>query len=63
MPRSEGLPIVWVDTWEEVTPVYLERTWARLLAKPEAAFDMRRLYPPFWLAHLLHLDVDGASLV
>ena len=44
--KLEGLPVLWADSWHEVTRPFLHRQW-RLLS--DRQFDARRLHAPFWL--------------
>lgn len=50
--KYEGLPILWVNAWEDVTPSLLEREWTRMLQRAHS-YDMRRLYSPIWVSDLL----------
>lgn len=60
--KFEGLPVVWVDSWDEVTRPYLESAWADIRrrisaqapaeadgAEPGPVYDLRRAFFPFWL--------------
>ena len=53
--KFDGMPIVWVTEWEQVTPAFLEARWrqlhARLGSHPDA-YDMANAYFPRWLARL-----------
>ena len=45
----EGVPIVRVSEWSEVTPRFLDEEWARLQAEArEGHIDWRKIYFPYW---------------
>ena len=52
--KLEGLPILWVRSWGDVTPWLLEREW-RAMQDQAHAYDMRRLHSPYWMAQLLQM--------
>lgn len=60
--KFEGLPVVWVDSWEQVTRPFLESRWAALqrcdsgarTLPAGSALDMRRAYFPHWLGEIRH---------
>lgn len=46
----DGLPVVTVRNWEDVTPALLEAEWKRLASdKHERAYSWRRLTAAFYL--------------
>jgi len=56
--KYEGLPVLWVDRWEVVTPDFLEAAWVSTRRRARAPaggagavlpYDMRRAYFPHWL--------------
>ena len=48
-----GLPVVRVRNWSHVTPAFLEGEWQRVERETQAgAYDMRKVYWPFWLERL-----------
>ena len=58
-PKFRGLPILWVERWDDLTPAVLEREWTRMLAASRS-YDMRRLYAPYWISELLQLGRAAA---
>mmetsp|Transcript_28409 Transcript_28409/g.61063 ORF Transcript_28409/g.61063 Transcript_28409/m.61063 type:complete len:442 (-) Transcript_28409:16-1341(-) len=57
LDKFSKLPIVWVDSWHEVTPLFLRQEWQRLRAAAEQGtnvLDLSHAYFPFWLGELLH---------
>jgi hypothetical protein len=54
--KFEGLPVLWVHSWEQVTRPYLESAWAEIRGSARVtaggdkpAYDLRRAFFPFWL--------------
>lgn len=47
----EGLPVVRVTDWTQVTPAFLDHEWARLQrAAAEGRIGLAKAYFPWWLA-------------
>lgn len=57
MDKYAGLPVVWVDEWDQVTPHLLDGLWKKLTARnvstPSTNLDVSRAYFPFWLSRLI----------
>ena len=51
-PLFDGLPVVVVHNWSNVTPRYLNVLWRKMR---ERQYSWERLYLPYWLARLLAL--------
>ena len=49
-PMWEGMPVVQIRNWADVTVPFLETTWAKMRDRP---YSWKKLYFPFWLDHLL----------
>ena len=49
-PLWEGLPVVQVRDWKEVTPAYLRRVWADMQTRE---YDLAKAYFPHWLGTLI----------
>ena len=58
--RYEGLPVVWVRDWANVTPALLERE-RRRVRRDARAFNMNRVYWPYWLAQLTRAMEGGGE--
>lgn len=49
-----ALPIVWVDSWREVTNAHLENEWKRIVQVPPRRWDVSRLFVKHWLHRARH---------
>ena len=54
-PKYAGLPVLWLNSWHEVTTARLEEQW-RVMTSEQASYDMRRMLSPWWIAEVLQLD-------
>ena len=53
--KFDGLPVLWVESWEDVTPTMLHERWVSMNAEAHT-YDLRRLHSPWWLGQLLQVD-------
>lgn len=47
----DGLPVVGVKNWSDVTPAFLEATWHQM---QQRSYSWEKIYAPYWLDKLLH---------
>jgi len=48
----DGLPVVFVDAWSDLTPEFLDREWARITNTSRHHWDTRRLTLSYWLERI-----------
>ena len=45
----DGLPVVYVDAWSEVTPDRLASEWSKYVNAPSGTYRFEKLFADYWI--------------
>ena len=59
----ENLPIVWVETFEDLNPEFLEREYEKIVTADFSKYNFEKLTIPYWKSFVESLLPDSYSKV
>ena len=58
----DGLPVVYVNEWSEITPDRLAAEWSKYVNAPKGTYRFEKLFADYWVDRIKAENFEGVAV-